>query len=947
MASSSAIIVRLKGLPLSARAGDVRAFFSALRIPEGGVHIVGGPEGDCFIAFSNDEDARQAFQKDRQHIHGEEVRLLFSSRNEMNEVIARARAGALATKVPVVATPRATSPPAYARGAPYEPVYPQTTAQPKPIANSGPKYQQEESPAWNGLTAYNGPATTENAYRQEPKYSQQMPSGQQPKHTYQQENVDSFQQSQPNTYRQNYPVNGPRGLNAPSQRQVLLSPPNKNEHSSRENGTTLKPENVQFALNSAFASADHSHFEQKTLTATSVPGAFGGPGSSQQHPGAAPFDRSQMPPFKSPPFAPKGQESITSPTISNLTTNRSPIAQPQKSESWKKPEHEILPSIPAIPQRVNLPPPPINGQLPWPPGRLPPTPAFPMAGPPMNGLPPVLPPNRPVAPPGPIGLRPPPVFPQYVELTRLPTEMLRPTTLEEWIRPSISLKLSSVKVVYDHNGIHLHSLVKLECFKDAQDILARNNELGIKVRKTTQEAFDSAVDGIPADRHRDGPMERDHDRRSPDRRRRRSRSPPRRRRSPARRRSRSPRDGRGWKGRDRRDRSRSPRQRSRSPRRHRRMTSRTPSPSKPHLDDDPNRFMIQANNVPFKCKDYEFREWLGGKSKFAKRTAFEDGNASDRWICEFRTKDEMDEALKKDREFCQGRRIRLKWIGSFEADKYLQIRDRFGEQKTIEYTMKAMAEQGLDDVACDPTKFGAFSAPSIPMLAPMMREPGRPVFSVGPPMFGGPPCPPGPGMGIGGIPQFHGPPGPMPAPLMDFAHFGRGSGGPVSGFRGRGGRGRGGNFGTPGNRPLWGENQNMPHGFDRRGNGRGRGFGLGRGNHFSSRPNGSNSEDGGIGGNDVVQKIEIGESITGELGPPGTVIISSGFDNGVCMEDVMNFFNGFPIEQPSVRIRMDDKAVPTGECMLAMANTEAAHNAAAKLNGKMFKANAISVALAI
>lgn len=75
MANSSAIIVRLKGLPLSARAADVRAFFTGLRIPEGGVHIVGGPEGDSFIAFANDEDARQAFQKDRQHIHGVEVNL--------------------------------------------------------------------------------------------------------------------------------------------------------------------------------------------------------------------------------------------------------------------------------------------------------------------------------------------------------------------------------------------------------------------------------------------------------------------------------------------------------------------------------------------------------------------------------------------------------------------------------------------------------------------------------------------------------------------------------------------------------------------------------------------------------------------------------------------------------------------------------------------------------
>ena len=54
------IIIRLQNLPLEANSLDIRRFFQGLQIPDGGVHIVGGENGDAFIAFANDEDARQA-----------------------------------------------------------------------------------------------------------------------------------------------------------------------------------------------------------------------------------------------------------------------------------------------------------------------------------------------------------------------------------------------------------------------------------------------------------------------------------------------------------------------------------------------------------------------------------------------------------------------------------------------------------------------------------------------------------------------------------------------------------------------------------------------------------------------------------------------------------------------------------------------------------------------
>ena len=62
-----------------------------LKIPDGGVHIVGGDDGDAFIAFASDEDARQAMMMTGKEIHEKPVTLLLSSKVEMSRVIADAR----------------------------------------------------------------------------------------------------------------------------------------------------------------------------------------------------------------------------------------------------------------------------------------------------------------------------------------------------------------------------------------------------------------------------------------------------------------------------------------------------------------------------------------------------------------------------------------------------------------------------------------------------------------------------------------------------------------------------------------------------------------------------------------------------------------------------------------------------------------------------------------
>ncbi|XP_034946989.1 hybrid signal transduction histidine kinase A [Chelonus insularis] len=85
------VIIRLQNLAWSANALDIRQFFRGLSIPEGGVHIVGGELGDAFIAFSTDEDARQAMMHDGGKIKEMKIKLLLSSRTEMQKVIETAR----------------------------------------------------------------------------------------------------------------------------------------------------------------------------------------------------------------------------------------------------------------------------------------------------------------------------------------------------------------------------------------------------------------------------------------------------------------------------------------------------------------------------------------------------------------------------------------------------------------------------------------------------------------------------------------------------------------------------------------------------------------------------------------------------------------------------------------------------------------------------------------
>ncbi|XP_060936658.1 RNA binding motif protein 12Bb [Limanda limanda] len=84
-----AVVIRLRGLRVTAGTEDIRKFFTGLKIPDGGVHIIGGERGEAFIIFASDEDARRAMTRSGNCIKDAPVALLLSSKAEMQSMLER------------------------------------------------------------------------------------------------------------------------------------------------------------------------------------------------------------------------------------------------------------------------------------------------------------------------------------------------------------------------------------------------------------------------------------------------------------------------------------------------------------------------------------------------------------------------------------------------------------------------------------------------------------------------------------------------------------------------------------------------------------------------------------------------------------------------------------------------------------------------------------------
>ncbi|KAM4028000.1 RNA-binding protein 12B-like [Anomaloglossus baeobatrachus] len=97
-----AVVIRLQGLPVNAGSTDIRHFFTGLQIPDGGVHIIGGKDGEAFIVFATDEDARRGMSRTGGVIKNLHVQLLLSSKSEMQSTLEMSRKANKNPKHPAV-----------------------------------------------------------------------------------------------------------------------------------------------------------------------------------------------------------------------------------------------------------------------------------------------------------------------------------------------------------------------------------------------------------------------------------------------------------------------------------------------------------------------------------------------------------------------------------------------------------------------------------------------------------------------------------------------------------------------------------------------------------------------------------------------------------------------------------------------------------------------------
>jgi hypothetical protein len=69
---------------------DIRNFFKGISLPPGRVHIIGGDKGEALIAFSSDEDARQAMMLNMGYIGDSQIFLFLIGTAEMRRRIREA-----------------------------------------------------------------------------------------------------------------------------------------------------------------------------------------------------------------------------------------------------------------------------------------------------------------------------------------------------------------------------------------------------------------------------------------------------------------------------------------------------------------------------------------------------------------------------------------------------------------------------------------------------------------------------------------------------------------------------------------------------------------------------------------------------------------------------------------------------------------------------------------
>ncbi|KAH9605814.1 hypothetical protein KSS87_020408 [Heliosperma pusillum] len=88
-------ILRLRGLPFSAKKQDIKTFFKDFDLADDVIHITfnsaGRPSGDAFVKFASPEDSKAAMVKDKMTLGSRYIELFPAPQEEMDEAISAGR----------------------------------------------------------------------------------------------------------------------------------------------------------------------------------------------------------------------------------------------------------------------------------------------------------------------------------------------------------------------------------------------------------------------------------------------------------------------------------------------------------------------------------------------------------------------------------------------------------------------------------------------------------------------------------------------------------------------------------------------------------------------------------------------------------------------------------------------------------------------------------------
>ncbi|KHN87143.1 hypothetical protein Tcan_12911 [Toxocara canis] len=94
-----------------------------------------------------------------------------------------------------------------------------------------------------------------------------------------------------------------------------------------------------------------------------------------------------------------------------------------------------------------------------------------------------------------------------------------------------------------------------------------------------------------------------------------------------------------------------------------------------------------------------------------------------------------------------------------------------------------------------------------------------------------------------------------------------------------------------------------------------------------------------------IEQKELDPELVASLGEPGTVISCHGFPPDVTIMDVAQFFDKFSLIESSVRIKLDDDGISTGECLLAVGTPQEAAKAVLLLSGRRLNGSTVTMSV--